>query len=104
MRHWQRNEFIKRPTVQSIRLSLGGGLLLQGGVVGDSTPWETQSGWKNGDISLAGGWFAVLFDGEEESKNYHGMMVIGHIEEESLDLVKALPAQVKFTVELANEA
>ena len=67
-------------------------------------PLETQSGWKNGDISLAGGWFAVLFDGEEESKNYHGMMVIGHIEEESLDLVKALPAQVKFTVELANEA
>ena len=66
-------------------------------------PTETQSGWKNGDISLAGGWFAVLFDGEEESKNYHGMMVIAHIDKENLGLVKALPDNVKFTVELADK-
>ena len=66
-------------------------------------PMETQSGWKNGDISLAGGWFAVLFDGEEESMNYHGMMVIGHIEKENLDLVKTLPENAKFTVELSSE-
>lgn len=65
-------------------------------------PAETQSGWKNGDISLAGGWFAVLFDGEENSSDYRGMMVIVHINEENLELVKSLPASVRFTVELAE--
>ena len=65
-------------------------------------PMETQAGWKNGDISLAGGWFAVLFDGEEQSDAYPGMMVIAHIEDEHLPLVKALPPSVKFTVELAE--
>ncbi len=65
-------------------------------------PAETQSGWKNGDISLAGGWFAVLFDGEENSSDYRGMMVIAHINEENLELVKSLPASVRFTVKLAE--
>lgn len=64
-------------------------------------PAETQSGWKNGDISLAGGWFAVLFDGEEISSDYRGMMIIAHIEEENLKLVRGLPDSVRFTVELA---
>jgi hypothetical protein len=67
-------------------------------------PTETQSGWKNGDISLAGGWFAILFEGEETSQDYHGMMVIGHIEEEHLELVKCLPISVRFVVELAGDS
>lgn len=65
-------------------------------------PTETQSGWKNGDISLAGGWFAVLFDGEETSGSYHGMMIIAHIDEEDLHLVKSMPESVRFVVELAQ--
>lgn len=65
-------------------------------------PSETQAGWKNGDISLADGWFAVLFDGEEKSGNFQGMMVIAHIEEEHLNLVKALPKTVRFTIELSD--
>jgi hypothetical protein len=65
-------------------------------------PTETQSGWENGDISLAGGWFAVLFDGEENSANYHGMMIIASIEKEYLQTVKKLPNTVKFVVELAG--
>lgn len=65
-------------------------------------PTETQSGWKNGDISLAGGWFAVLFDGEEASQSYKGMMIIANIDEENLHLVKELPDNVKFVVELAD--
>lgn len=65
-------------------------------------PAETQTGWKNGDISLAGGWFAVLFGGEEQSGAYHGMMVIAHIDEEHLDAVRALPEEVRFTVEEAS--
>lgn len=71
-------------------------------VCGVFDPAETQSGWKNGDISLAGGWFAVLFDGEETSQSYRGMMIIAHIEEENLDLVKKLPENVRFVVELAD--
>jgi hypothetical protein len=63
-------------------------------------PTETQSGWKNGDISLAGGWFAVLFDGEEQSQAYHNMMIIAHIDEEDLNLVKELPDNVKFVVDI----
>lgn len=66
-------------------------------------PSETQSGWKNGDISLAGGWFAVLFDGEENSSDYRGMMVVAHIDRENLAFVKNLPATVRFTVELAGK-
>ena len=65
-------------------------------------PTETQSGWRNGDISLAGGWFSVHFDGEETSNNDHGMMIIAHIDEEHLRLVRNLPDIVKFVVELAS--
>ena len=65
-------------------------------------PTETQAGWKNGDISLAGGWFAVLFDGEEGSYQYKNMMIIAHVNEEYLHLIKELPATVKFSVEIAN--
>jgi len=65
-------------------------------------PSETQAGWKNGDISLADGWFAVLFDGEKKSKNFRGMMVVAHIEEEHLNLVKALPETARFTIELSD--
>jgi hypothetical protein len=64
-------------------------------------PAQTQSGWKNGDISLAGGWFAVFIDGEERSKDYHGLMVIAHLEPEALEQVRALPESVRFTIELA---
>lgn len=65
-------------------------------------PSETQAGWKNGDISLADGWFAILFAGEELSKDFRGMMVIAHIEEEHLNLVKVLPQTVRFTIELSH--
>lgn len=64
-------------------------------------PSETQSGWKNGDVSLADGWLAVLFDCEERSSRYRGMMIIAHIDEEFIPLVKKLPKSVRFTVELA---
>lgn len=66
--------------------------------MGHYDPTETQSGWKNGDISLAGGWFAILFDGQEQSKEYHGMMIIAHIDDKDLHLVKELSDSVKFLV------
>ena len=68
---------------------------------GKYDPKETQAGWKNGDISLGGGWFAVLFDGEEKSKSYTDMMIIAHIDDEDLHMVKSLPENVTFIVDLA---
>lgn len=59
---------------------------------------ERQAGWKNGDISLSGGWFALLYDGEEQSSAYEDMMIIGHIDEENLQQVRSLPRSVEFAV------
>jgi len=62
-------------------------------------PLETQIGWKNGDISLGGGWFAILYGGEDQSEEYRDMMIIGHLEEESLNQIQNLPEKVKFYVD-----
>ena len=69
---------------------------------GEFDPAETQNGWKNGDISLAGGWFALLFDGEEASQSYNGMMIIGHIDERDLPAVRNLSDTIRLTVALAE--
>lgn len=63
---------------------------------------ERQTGWKNGDINLAGGWFALLYGGEEQSAAYTDMMIIGHIDAKDLPFVRRLPKSVSFTVELAE--
>ncbi len=65
---------------------------------GKSKPEERQRGWKNGDINLSNGWFAILYGGEEESMAYEDLMIIGHIEEADLPLVHKLPDRVTFTV------
>ena len=65
-------------------------------------PMETQTGWKNGDISLGGGWFALLYGGEEQSSDYRDMMIIGHIRDEDLGLVKKIPQRVTLKVALAE--
>lgn len=69
---------------------------------GKFDPNEKQYGWTNGDISLAGGWFAVLFAGEEQSSSYGDIMPIAHIDAEHLPLVAALPRDVTFLVEAAE--
>lgn len=61
-------------------------------------PLETQTGWKNGDISLGGGWFALLYGGEEQSGEYRDMMIIGHIRADDLELVNRMPERVTLTV------
>lgn len=66
-------------------------------------PGELQTGWKNGDLSLGGGWFAILYGGEEESASYTDMMIIGHLEEDSMAKVKELPKHVTLKVTLAKE-
>lgn len=61
-------------------------------------PTELQTGWKNGDISLGGGWFSLLYGGEEVSAKYKDMMIIGHIEPQDLELVKKMPERVTLTI------
>lgn len=61
-------------------------------------PLEMQAGWKNGDISLGGGWFALLYGGEETSGEYRNMMIIGHIMEDDLELIKEMPERVTLTI------
>lgn len=65
-------------------------------------PTETQTGWKNGDISLGGGWFALLYGGEEQSNSYANMMIIGHIDDEDLSIVKEMPSKVNLIISLAE--
>lgn len=65
-------------------------------------PMETQSGWKNGDISLGGGWFALLYGGQEQSSEYRNMMIIGHIYDEDLELIKEMPKKVNLTVSVSE--
>lgn len=65
-------------------------------------PMEMQTGWNNGDISLGGGWFALLYGGEEESHAYKNMMIIGHIKKEDLELVKSMPKKVNLKISLAE--
>ena len=64
-------------------------------------PMETQTGWKNGDLSLGGGWFAILYDGEELSKTFRNMMIIGHLDEDSLESIHLLPERANFYVSIA---
>ena len=61
-------------------------------------PLERQIGWKNGDISLGGGWFALLYGGEEISEEYKEIMIIGHVHEGDLELVGRMPERVTLTV------
>ena len=61
-------------------------------------PLETQVGWKNGDISLGGGWFALLYGGAETSEAYKEMMIIGHIHEGDLKLIDQMAERVTLVV------
>ena len=62
-------------------------------------PLEIQRGWKNGDISLCDSWVALLYGGEEQSDEYGDMMIIGHIHDEDLPLVRQMPPRVTLKVE-----
>ena len=64
---------------------------------------ERQTGWKPGDIGYSRGWFALFFDGEEESKDYPGEMIIGHIDGAYLETVRGLGSSVRIVVDLKKE-
>lgn len=60
---------------------------------------EMQAGWKNGDINLSGGYFAILYGGEEQSASYR-QMIVAHLSEEENHLIQMLPRQVAFRLSL----
>ena len=60
---------------------------------------EMQDGWENGDINLSGGWFAILYGGEEQSASYH-QMIVAYLTEEDNQLIQTLPKQATFQLSL----
>ncbi|SOC12903.1 hypothetical protein SAMN05877809_106165 [Rhodobacter sp. JA431] len=66
----------------------------------ETNPAELQDGWTNGDLLYGGGWFAILFAGQEQSKSYRDQMIVGHLEEGELARVRALGANESFTLSL----
>ena len=66
--------------------------------IGRFDPEEKQCGWRNGDISVAGGFMDIFFSGEEESKDEAGIMVVAHIDEEALSVIEQLPENAKFII------
>lgn len=60
---------------------------------------EKQQGWANGDVSVANGWFALLYGGEEDSASYR-VMVVAHLDEEQNALLRTLPGEATFELSL----
>ena len=69
---------------------------LKDGMVDES---ELQNGWKNGDISAYGGWFSILYRGEEQSSSYR-QMIIAHLDEEENRKRQTLAKKVQFELSL----
>lgn len=51
------------------------------------------------DTNLSGGWFAILYGGEEQSASYH-QMIVAHLAEEDNQLIQMLPKQATFQLSL----
>ena len=60
---------------------------------------EKQQGWTDGDVSVADGWFAILHSGQDQSRDYH-VMVVAHLDEAENARVRALPKSVSFELSL----
>ncbi len=65
----------------------------------ETDPSELQAGWKDGDIGYGGGYFSILLQGQEHSQSYTDMMIVGHIDDTCLAVVRELPASVTVTVD-----
>lgn len=70
-----------------------------------SLPYEQRQvdrGWKDGDINYnpGGGWFALLFDDEENSKRYGDQVNMGHVGA-PLDILHELDGSFDLVIERA---
>jgi hypothetical protein len=66
-------------------------------------PSEFTRGWKNGDIMLSKGWLNFFFDGEDKSKAYGNMMIIGTIDSKGINILKESPVMVRFEIKELKE-
>ncbi len=65
-----------------------------------SDPQEGKHGWEIGEIGWFGGWFTILVDHEENFADMDGIMVIGKVDDEYLDIIADFRGQVDITVTL----
>ncbi len=65
-----------------------------------SDPQEGKHGWEIGEIGWFGGWFTILVDHEENFADMDGVMVIGKVDDEYLDIIADFRGQVDITVTL----
>jgi len=63
---------------------------------------ERQTGWRNGEIGYFGGWFTILFGGQERSRSTTAVMIIGSVDDGHLDEVRELGSSITLTVDLAR--
>lgn len=65
---------------------------------------DVHNGWTNGDINYNphGGWFALLYDDEENSARYGDQLVMGRVEG-SLDALRALGGSYDLRIEVEKE-
>lgn len=65
-------------------------------------PEQVHHGWTNGDINYNpdGGWFAILFDDEENSQRYGDQVVMGRVEG-SLEILHKLSGSYNVEIERA---
>ena len=71
------------------------------GSVSEDLPFDKSEGrksWKIGEIGWFGGWFTILVDHEEKFSNMPGVMIIGRIDDEYIETVKAFKGRVEITV------
>ena len=63
---------------------------------------QVQCGWSNGDVNYnpGGGWFALLFDDEENSARYGDQVNMGHVTG-SLAALHALSGSYDLVIERA---
>lgn len=64
---------------------------------------QVKYGWKNGSVNYnpEGGWFALLFDGEQNSSSYGDQVNIGHITS-NLSILRNLEGSFDVLIEKAE--
>ena len=57
-----------------------------------------RTGWDNGDIGFNKGTMAIFLEDEEKSGAYSDMMIVGHIDKESLPVLRKIDGAVKVII------
>lgn len=63
---------------------------------------QVHHGWTNGNVNYnpGGGWFAVLFSGEEQSGRYGDQVIMGRVDPADLPLLSRLDGSYQVRIEL----